>query len=139
MEARHSMIHFDVPHGSAEEHAQLMRRLGHPATMCNGPGDHECPILEPGGSCPMIDEAHGVVFEFDLDDARHRHILTRYLEVIDDEIPVRVITPPEVAARHSDFLKGVDVWTHEPTAGELDGFAALVEAADESRSAAAGA
>lgn len=133
MEARPSIIHFDVPHGAAEEHAHLMARLGHPATICNGPGDEECPILQEDGHCPMIDQAHGVVFEFDLDNATHRHILQRYLEVIDDEIPVRVIAEPEAAARHSRFLQGIDVWTHEPTAGELDGFAALVEAADDSR------
>ena len=135
MEARQSIIHFDVPHGSAEEHAHLMQRLGHPATICNGPGDGQCPLLVPEGSCPLIEEAHGVVFEFDLDDARHRNILRRYLEVIDEETPVRVIASPEAAERHRDLLRGADVWTHEPTTGELDGFAALVEAADASRAA----
>jgi hypothetical protein len=136
METRASLIHFDVPHGEAVHHARLMERLGHPATICHGPGDDDiCPILEEGGHCPLIDDAHGVIFEFDLDEDRHRNILARYLEVIDEEIPVRVITTEEAAARHREFLRGVDVWTHEPTAGELDGFAALVEAADISREA----
>lgn len=136
MDVTPSLIHFDVPHGEAEDHAALMQRLGHPATVCHGPAENElCPILEAEGECPLINAAHGVVFEFDLDKEQHRDILSRYLEIIDENVPVRVIAEPEVAARHADFLRGVDVWTHEPTAGELDGFAALVEAADWSRQA----
>ncbi len=131
-------IHFDVPHGDAEAHAALMERLGHPTTKCHGPdADHSCPLLEPEAQCPMIQQAHGVVFEFDLDDAQNRDILSKYLEVIDPEVPVRVIAEPEVYERHKEFLRGVEVWTHEPTVGELDGFAARVEAADESREQAA--
>jgi hypothetical protein len=140
MDPTPTLIHFDVPHGDAEAHAALMQRLGHPATVCNGPGhDGICPILEEGGQCPLIDAAHGVVFEFDLDDETHRKILARYIEVIDPEVPVRVIVAPDVYERHKAMLEGVDVWTHEPTAGELDGFAALVEAADASREAEPGA
>jgi hypothetical protein len=134
MDTKPTLIHFDVPHGDADTHAELMERLGHPATVCHGPGkDGICPILEEEGQCPLINDAHGVVFEFDLDDEIHRKILNRYLEVIDPEVPVRVIVEPAVYERHKDMLVGVDVWTHEPTAGELDGFAALVEAADVAR------
>ena len=40
----------------------------------------------------------------------------------------------EVLAEHlAELLGGVQVWTHEPTVGELDGFAAEVEAADRTR------
>jgi|GEM_PF-937052 len=132
-------IHFDVPHGDAEAHAALMRRLGHPATVCHGPGDDTvCPILEVEGRCPLIDAAHGVVFEFDLDQETHRRILRRYVEMIDTNVPIRVIASPEVYARHHEALAGIDVWTHEPSAGELDGFAALVEAADRYRTATSG-
>jgi hypothetical protein len=138
MDVNPSLIHFDVPHGDAEQHAELMERLGHPATVCHGPTENEvCPILKAEGECPLINAAHGVVFEFDLDKPHHRDILRRYLEVIDADVPVRVIAEPEVAARHAELLHGVDVWTHEPTAGELDGFAALVEAADRGREAEA--
>ncbi len=136
MDTPMSLIHFDVPHGDAEQHAELMERLGHPATVCHGPAENEiCPILKAEGECPLINAAHGVVFEFNLDREHHRDILQRYLEVIDEDVPVRVIAEPAVAARYPELLRGVDVWTHEPTAGELDGFAALVEAADEAREA----
>jgi hypothetical protein len=136
MDGTPSLIHFDVPHGDAEQQAALMQRLGHPVTVCHGPAeDLICPILEKDGSCALIESAHGVVFEFDLDRRQHREILDKYFEVMDDDIPVRVIATPEVADRHAEFLRGVDVWTHEPTAGELDAFAALVEAADRAREA----
>jgi len=129
-----TLIHFDVPHGDAEQHAELMERLGHPATVCHGPGeDALCPILEEEGQCPLIDAAHGVVFEFDLDSEEHQRILKRYLEVIDPEVPVRVVVEPDAYERHKDLLAGVEVWNHEPTVGELDGFAARVEAVDSSR------
>jgi hypothetical protein len=136
MDVTPSLIHFDVPYGDAEQHAALMQRLGHPATVCHGPAENElCPILKAEGECPLINAAHGVVFEFDLDKEHHREILARYLEVIDEDVPVRIIAEPDVAERHAELLRGVDVWTHEPTAGELDGFAALVEAADQAREA----
>ncbi|MDH3498898.1 MAG: hypothetical protein OEM97_02140 [Acidimicrobiia bacterium] len=134
MDSKPALIHFDVPHGDREQHASLMERLGHPSTVCHGPGNEGiCPILEEEGQCPLINEAHGVVFEFDLDTDRHREILTRYLEVIDPDVPVRVVVEPEVYERHKDLLQGVEVWNHEPTVGELDGFAARVEAADKAR------
>jgi hypothetical protein len=37
--------------------------------------------------------------------------------------------------RYPDVLKGVQVWTDAPTVAELNGFAALVETADELRDA----
>ena len=140
MDATPSLIHFDVPFGEAEQHAALMERLGHPSTVCHGPAENErCPILREESGCPLIDAAHGVVFEFDLDREHHREILGKYLEVIDDDVPVRVIADPAVAERHAELLRTVDVWTHAPTAGELDGFAALVEAVDRDRELGSGA
>ncbi|MFP5255318.1 MAG: hypothetical protein ACLGI8_05640 [Acidimicrobiia bacterium] len=45
-------------------------------------------------------------------------------------MPIRVVTTPEQAVQHAALLAGVEVWTHEPTVADLDGFAAEVEAAD---------
>ncbi len=135
MDVTPSLIHFDVPSGAAAEHAALIQRLGHPATICHGPAENEtCPIIQAERACELISAAHGVVFELNLDLEHHRDLLARYRGVLDDDIPVRVITEPEFAARYPDLLAGVDVWAHEPTAAELSGFAARVEAADAARS-----
>jgi hypothetical protein len=136
MESGASVIHFDMPASVAESQARRLLSLQHPVTMCHGPTTASpCPILKEGGHCPMIDEAHGIIFELDLDQDEHRRILRRYLEMVDPETPVRVVTSPEAYERHADELHDVDVWTHQPTAGDLDGFAALVEAVDRAREA----
>jgi hypothetical protein len=45
-------------------------------------------------------------------------------------MPIRVVATPEQVAKYQDDLSGIAVWSHEPTAAELDGFAAEVEAND---------
>jgi hypothetical protein len=45
-------------------------------------------------------------------------------------MPIRVVVTSEQADRYRDLLADLQVWTHEPTAADLDGFAAEVEAAD---------
>jgi hypothetical protein len=88
-----------------------------------------CPLLH-DGSCELLDSAHGVVFQLDLDRPAHRTILARYQEVLREDTPIRVVVRPGQDEQYADLLAGCQVWTHEPTAGELDGFAAQVEAAD---------
>jgi hypothetical protein len=51
-------------------------------------------------------------------------------ELGSEEMPIRGVTTPEQAVQHAALLAGVEVWTHEPTVADLDGFAAEVEAAD---------
>jgi hypothetical protein len=41
-----------------------------------------------------------------------------------------VVATLEQAEQYRDELAGVEVWTHEPTVADLDGFAAEVEATD---------
>ena len=80
--------------------------------------------------CELLDAAHGVVFQLDLDRPAHRRILAKYQEVLREDTPIRVVVVPGQEEQYADLLTGCQVWTHEPTAGELDGFAAQVEAAD---------
>ena len=81
----------------------------------------------------MIDRAHGVIFKLDLDRPHHRAILGRYQQILADDVPIRAVVSEEQAVRYRDLLTGVQVWDHDPTIGELDGFAAEVEAADDTR------
>ena len=71
-----------------------------------------------------------MVFQLDLDRAEHRRILKRYQEVLDPATPLRVVVAAGQETMYVEILRGAQVWTHEPTAGDLDGFAAQVEAAD---------
>lgn len=41
-----------------------------------------------------------------------------------------MVATAEQAEHYREVLAGVEVWTHEPTAADLDGFAAEVEAND---------
>jgi len=122
----------DVTPGSAALDQDFLERLGHPVLVCHGPAEHECPLLEEGG-CELIDRAHGVIFKLDLDRPYHRAILRRYRQVLADDVPIRAVVSEEQAVRYADLLGGVQVWTHDPNVGELDGFAAEVEAADDTR------
>jgi hypothetical protein len=98
--------------------------------MCHGPEDGQmCPLLA-GTGCNKVDRAHGIVFALDLDVAQHRAILQRYRDVTRPEVPIRAVVPPGQRGKYSDLLGEVEVWEHEPTAAELDGFAATVEASD---------
>lgn len=118
------------PGAGASFERSFLEKLGHPAMVCHGP--HEgtvCPLLA-GKGCGDFEAAHGIVFELDLDRPQHRAIVTRYRELGREGLPIRVVATPEQAERYREVLAGVEVWTHEPTAADLDGFAAEVEAND---------
>lgn len=110
----------------------FLENLGHPVVVCHGPRDRTCPILS-GEGCPKAENAHGIVFALDLDRPQHRAILERYKRLLREDVPIRVVATPEQATRYASVLRGVQVWLHEPGTGDLDGFAAEVEAADRFR------
>ena len=63
-------------------------------------------------------------------DARSRqHRRTQPVVLLVEECPEGPGDDVRLAAR-----RGLYVWSHSPTTAELDGFAALVEAADDTRS-----
>lgn len=127
-----SLILVDIPEGETTDVA-FLEGLGHSVVMCHGPESGTlCPILA-GAGCPKAEGAHGVVFLLNLDRPQHRAILRTYKEVLRDDVPIRVRVTPEQAHRYADTLKGVQVWTDTPATGDLDGFAAEVEAADQFR------
>jgi len=108
----------------------FMGKTGHPTSVCHGPGEsHPCPVLE-GAHCEHLEDARGVVFQFDLDDPVIREVLQKYKEIVPLEIPVRVVVSEEQRAKYEGLLEGFEVWNREPTVADLDGFAAEVEAAD---------
>ena len=110
----------------------LLEQMGHPVQVCHGPDwGHVCSIVT--GTCPMVDDAHGIVFRLDLDRPVHRVILKRYQESVADDVPLAVVVAPGQEEEYADILTGVQVWVGEPTIAELDGFAAQTEAADELR------
>jgi hypothetical protein len=125
------LVLLDVGPGEAGDFDRsILERLGHPVTVCRGPEIGSlCPILG-GSGCERFDAAHGVVFALDLDRAQHREILRTYAASRRDDVPVRVVCSAAQAARYAALLHDVEVWEHEPTVAELDGFAAEVEAAD---------
>ena len=120
----------DVSYGAFAK--DFLERTGHEALICHGPAEGLCPLLA-GTGCEKIDAAHGVVFQFDLDRAEHRTILARYKKILDPEVPVRVVVEQGQDQLYAELLAGTEVWAREPTAGDLDAFAAEVEAADDSR------
>lgn len=124
------IILVDAPPGEgADFDRSIFERFDHPVDVCAGPGPGErCPLLA-GAGCPMADEAHGIVFSLDLDEPGNRAILAAYLEQAPDR-PIRVVCSEEQARRHAAELASVEVWVHDPTVADLDGFAAHVEAAD---------
>jgi hypothetical protein len=122
-------IILDVTPGSAVFEADFLERLGHPVLVCHGPMHDVCPLLE-DQSCEMLDSAHGIVFQLDLDRPDHRKILERYRRVLAADHPIRVVVQPGQDRAYAALLEGCQVWTHQPNAGELDGFAAQVEASD---------
>jgi hypothetical protein len=112
---------------------RLLEGMGHPVMVCHGPGsDHDCPLLEEG-SCDLVAGAHGVVFKLDLEREYHRRVLATYKRTLPDDMPIAVSVQPGQEALYADLLDGLYVWSHTPNAAELDGFAALVEAADDTR------
>jgi len=114
---------------SGEFDASFLERNGHPVLVCRGPAVGPCPLLG-GSGCAKFDAAHGIVFAFDLDRPEHRAILERYRASANPDVPIQVVVPPEQVEQYREVLAGVEVWSHEPTPADLDGFAALVEAAD---------
>ena len=122
----------DVTPGDGRFDTRFLEATGHPVLMCHGP-DHGtlCPILKDG--CSMVEDAHGVVFQLDLDRPQHRAILRRYQEVLADDVPLWVSVRPGQDVEYADWLTGVQVVVGEPGVADLDAFAALVEAADEAR------
>ena len=107
----------------------FLERNEHPVIVCRGPAVGQlCPLLGSTG-CSKYEAAHGVVFELDLDRAQHRAILQRY-RGLNPDIPIRVVVPADQTERFGDVLSDVQMWDHDPTVAELDGFAAEVEAAD---------
>jgi hypothetical protein len=122
-------IILDVTSGDTGFETRFLENLGHPVLVCHGPDlGTACPILK--GECAVVDRAHGVVFQVDLERPQHRAILKRYQEVLASDIPLWVSVRPGQDERYGDLLRGVHVVVGEPGAAELDGFAALVEAAD---------
>jgi hypothetical protein len=118
-------------HDGFERH--LLEGMGHRVEVCHGPGaDAHCPLLEEG-TCELVNEAHGVVFKLDLEREYHRRILTEYKNTLPDDMPIAVAVQPGQEVTHAELLNDLYVWSHTPTAAELDGFAALVEAADRTR------
>jgi hypothetical protein len=125
------VVLLDVSPGAGEAFERsFLEKVGHPALVCHGPHDGDlCPLLA-GKGCASFEAAHGIVFELDLDRPQHRAIVLRYRELGRDGLPIRVVATPEQASEHRELLQGVEVWTHEPTVADLDGFAAEVEAND---------
>lgn len=131
MESTGGAILIDVSSDSDIEIDRVfLEKLGHPVRVCHGP-EHGtlCPILA-GTGCTLAEEAHGIIFELDMRRPQHRAILKRYRELVAEDVPIRAIIRPGQEVEYADVLFGIEVWTHDPTTGELDGFAAEVEAYD---------
>lgn len=127
-----SVILVDIPGGETTDVA-FLENLGHTVIVCHGPKPQTlCPILS-GAGCPLAESAHGVVFLLDLDRPQHRAILQKYKQVLRDDVPIRVRVTFEQAEQYRDLLKGIQVWSDMPATGDLDGFSAEVEAADQFR------
>ncbi|HLF44682.1 MAG TPA: hypothetical protein VJA46_14315 [Acidimicrobiia bacterium] len=125
-----SYILFDVPPSGEPVDSRFLEQLGHRVMVCNGPQPGKlCPILS-GQGCELAENAHGIVFELDLERPQHRGILARYKESLRADVPIRVVTRPGQAAKHPELLAGLKVWDHVPVAGDLDGLVAEVDAAD---------
>lgn len=125
----------DVTPGDYEQFERhLLEGTGHRVEACHGPDSQHgtCPLLE-GQTCNKVEEAHGVVFKLDLDREMHRNILAAYKHELPDGAPIGVALQPGQEETYADLLEGIHVWSHQPTSADLDGFAALVEAADYTR------
>jgi len=127
-------IILDVTPADGDFDRDFLEKLGHPVLVCHGPDTgHPCTILE--DRCELVDAAHGIVFQLDLEKPRHRAILKRYQEVISGDTPIVAVVNEGQKVKYAELLSGVRVWESEPTARDLDGFAAQVEAVDRSHEA----
>lgn len=123
-------ILFDVPNGAEPIGERFLEQLGHHVEVCHGPAPKQlCPILK-GDGCPLAAGATGIVFELDLDRPQHRAILAEYKESLRSDLPIRVAVRPGQETQYRELLRGLKVWSHVPVAGDLDGLAAEVEAAN---------
>lgn len=130
MTEERSVVLLDVECGAGGFEREMLERLEHPVTVCNGPEVGKlCPLLG-GNGCEKFDNAHGIVFALDLDRPQHRAIVRNYRALGRDDLPIRLVVRPGQAERHAELLGEVQVWEHEPTMADLDGFAAQVEAVD---------
>lgn len=106
----------------------FFERGEHDVKVCPGPErKHLCPLLETG-HCPLFESADGVVYHLDLDRAQHRAILHHYREMA-PALPIRAIVREQDTAEYPELLADIELWSHEPTVSDLDGFAAEVESA----------
>ena len=122
----------DVTPADGDFDRGFLEKLGHPVLICHGPAEgHTCPILLDG--CEMVNQAHGIIFQIDLEREQHRAILKRYQEVVADDIPIVAVVRQGQKEKYRELLAGVQTWETDPTVSELDGFAAEVEAADHTR------
>lgn len=127
-----SVVLLDVLAGEGDFDRSILERLGHRVVTCSGPEVKTlCPLLG-GEGCPKFEQAHGIVFELDLDRPQHRAIVHRYRQLARDDVPIRVVVRPEQQRRYAHLLDTVQVWDHAPSVADLDGFAAQVEASDRS-------
>lgn len=128
---RQGRVLLDVPPGSEGEFDRsILEKLEHPVDVCHGPAPGKiCPLLGSEG-CTIAETAHGILFALDLDRAQHRAILDAYRQVGGTDRPIRVIVSPGQAARYGDFLADFEIWEHDPSVADLDGFAAEIEAVD---------
>ena len=133
MNQPHGLILIDVPPGvGGEFDRSFLERTGHEVALCHGPEDGAlCPLLA-GTGCDKVEGAHGIVFVLDLDRDQHRAILQRYREITRPELPIRVVVQPGQRDKYAAELAAFEIWEYEPTAADLDGFAARVEAVDRS-------
>ena len=115
---------------SADFETSFLEDIGHPVVLCHGPSERAlCPLLA-GQGCVKFDEAHGVVFELDLDRPQHRAIVEKYRKLAAADMPIRVVVHADQVERYVSLLANLEIWTRRPNAADLDGFAAEVEAAD---------
>ena len=118
------------PGAMLEFDRSILERLGHPVIACHGPAEGTlCPLLR-HEVCDKHEAAHAIVFALDLDRAQHRAILERYRELAPEDFCIRVMCTREQRDRYASLLADFEVWTHEPTVADLDGFAAEMESTD---------
>jgi hypothetical protein len=80
------MILLDVTAGTGTFSRELPERFDHPVKVCHGPAHATlCPLLA-GEGCADFEQAHGVIFELDLDRPQHRAIVQRYRELARSEV-----------------------------------------------------